>query len=333
MYGKISVIISVYNAQEFLKKCLDSVFVQNYENYEVICVNDGSTDDSYKILKEYAQQHENMRCITQENQGPGAARNVGIRHATGDYIAFLDSDDYFASGYFSAAVKKLEEDKADLVMFNPIIVDSITGKTFPYRNMLEFYQWSRLGGFPVKEVPLLLSYIGCWDKFYRKSLLDENNIVFSSPRIFEDVTYGIYSQVCANKISVHREGFYYYRKNTGKSITDKEINNKRYRMDFLKNLVEMREFLHKKGCDEKIYSGIVLYVLRDGMFHLCYTRPYSEFVKFFNDLRSVFSREEWNTAHIWGADKIDWFIDILLRGDVKACKKRIEFYLNQPLDI
>ena len=82
-----------------------------------------------------------------------------------------------------------------------------------------------------------------------------------------------------------------------------------------------------------VWSGVMLYALRDGMFHLCYTRPRAEFVRFFGQLRALFSEEEVRTALVWGSEKIDWFADVLLRGDVRACKRGIVRALNAPLGI
>ena len=330
---KISVIVPVYNVEKYLRRCLDSIFAQQYPDAEVICVNDGSTDTSPAILEEYAAKHGNLRIVTQPNRGLGAARNAGMDAARGEYIFFVDSDDFLAPGYFSAAVEKLEADGADLIMFNPIIYDHRTGRTHPYRSMIDFYRFSRAGGFPVAEHPLLLSFNGCWDKVCRRSRLAENGIRFPCPRIYEDVTFGISAQVCARKISVHKEGFYYYRKNTGSSITDRELNNKRFRGDFLQNLREVRDFLRARGCGRAIWSGVMLYALRDGMFHLGYARPQREFQSFFTELRAIFSDEEVRSALAWGSEKIGWFADVLLRGDVRACKKGIVRALNMPLGI
>lgn len=97
---KFSLIVPVYNVQQYLRRCLDSLASQNYENYEVICINDGSTDNSESILNEYARRY-GFKIITQENQGLGGARNTGIEHANGDYIWFIDSDDWIASSALS----------------------------------------------------------------------------------------------------------------------------------------------------------------------------------------------------------------------------------------
>ena len=329
----ISVIVPVYNMEKYLRQCLNSILTQQGADFEVICINDGSTDASEEILREYAQKYLCLRYYTQPNRGLGAARNEGCRRAEGKYMIFVDSDDFLAPGYFAEAVRLLESTGAEVAMFNPVIYDARTGQTHPYRSMLEFYRFSRLGAFPIEEHPLLLSYNGCWDKVYRRDLLEKNGIVFPSPRIYEDVTYGIFSQVCAKSVCVAKEGYYYYRKNTGTSITDRELNNKKFRADFLQNLREVRDFLRARRCGESIWSGVMLYALRDGMFHLCYTRPHRDFVAFFRSLREIFTEEEFRTVLAWNAEKINWFAETLIENDVRTCKKRIVSYLNQPLTL
>ena len=92
---KVSVIIPIYNQEKYLRYCLESVLLQNLQEIEVICVNDGSTDGSFEILSELAWTDERMRIIDQENQGAGEARNTGIREARGEYVAFIDPDDRY----------------------------------------------------------------------------------------------------------------------------------------------------------------------------------------------------------------------------------------------
>ena len=91
---KISVIIPVYNTQEYLRECIDSVLNQNFQDIEIICINDGSTDNSQDILDEYHKKDIRFKVFTQKNQGLAKSRNVGLNHAKGEYVIFLDSDDY-----------------------------------------------------------------------------------------------------------------------------------------------------------------------------------------------------------------------------------------------
>ena len=134
----ISIIIPVYNVEKYLRQCLDSVVNQTYRNFEVVCVNDGSTDTSIEILQEYKKEYSNFRVYTQENKGLGITRNVGVSHATGDYLYFLDSDDYIEPDLIEELTKIITENKnIDIIKFKGSAFDCITGEEieYPYINM------------------------------------------------------------------------------------------------------------------------------------------------------------------------------------------------------
>jgi glycosyltransferase involved in cell wall biosynthesis len=108
---KLSIIIPVYNVEKYLSKCLDSVLVDNAFTGQVICVNDGSTDNSLTILEQYAKKYSNIEIITQSNAGLSATRNAGIKAAKGEYVCFLDSDDYWEPNVISSLMEQVERDK------------------------------------------------------------------------------------------------------------------------------------------------------------------------------------------------------------------------------
>ena len=118
---KLSIIIPVYNTEEYIRQCIDSVInIKNIET-EIIAVNDGSTDRTKDILEEYTEKDDRIKVITQENQGASAARNTGIKASTGDYIYFLDSDDWVDTVSFEKIIRQLEDDykngeKTDIVV-------------------------------------------------------------------------------------------------------------------------------------------------------------------------------------------------------------------------
>ena len=114
---KVSVIIPVYNVEPYLKQCMDSVVGQTLKDIEIICVDDGSTDGSLDILREYAAEDNRIQIIEQKNAGAGAARNNGMRHATGKYLSFLDSDDFFEPRMLEKAYDLAEKDQADFVAY------------------------------------------------------------------------------------------------------------------------------------------------------------------------------------------------------------------------
>ena len=113
---KVSVIIPVYNVEKYLSECLDSVVNQTLKDIEIICVNDGSPDGSAEILEEYAQKDNRIKVITQENRGVSEARNSGLKIASGEYIAFLDSDDYIDLKFFEQLYKRGIESNSDVVV-------------------------------------------------------------------------------------------------------------------------------------------------------------------------------------------------------------------------
>ena len=114
----VSIVVPVYKSEKYIKECLDSLLNQSYSDLEIICVNDGSTDDSLSVLESYASADTRIKLYTKQNEGKGAAsaRNLGLSHATGTYVMFLDSDDFFESDMIESLVSRAEEFSLDLVV-------------------------------------------------------------------------------------------------------------------------------------------------------------------------------------------------------------------------
>lgn len=113
----ISVIMPVYNVENYIEKCLDSVCNQSFKDLEIICVNDGSTDNSLKLLEDYAKRDSRIKIITQENGGIGHARNTGLKNATGEYVLFVDSDDFLCENSLDELYYNINSNNSDLVIF------------------------------------------------------------------------------------------------------------------------------------------------------------------------------------------------------------------------
>ncbi len=113
---KISVIIPMYNSEKYIAKCLDSIISQNYENLEIIVVNDGSKDSSKEICEEYVKKDSRIRLINTENRGAGSARNTGLDASTGEIIGFIDSDDYICNDFYERLYNMLETTGADIAI-------------------------------------------------------------------------------------------------------------------------------------------------------------------------------------------------------------------------
>ena len=157
---KVSVIIAVYNTERFLKQCMDSIVNQTLRDIEIICVNDGSTDDSLMILNKYAESDDRVLVYTKENEGLGgaSARNYGLERAQGEYISILDSDDFFELDMLEKAVKRAESTNADIVVFGGYEYDERNGNTYTVASILG-----------EKEIPDIevFSYRDCADDIYQ----------------------------------------------------------------------------------------------------------------------------------------------------------------------
>ncbi len=188
---KISVIIPVYQAESFLSDCIDSVLSQNYPLFEIILTDDGSTDRSPEICDSYAKAYPNIRVIHQQNKGPAAARNVGMKIASGEYLMFLDADDFLAApDIFSHMAKRISRTKADILAGNFSFFQNGQPKKIQHHHLKSgAYVQTSLFRFHAFYHSGHLSYI--WGKLYRKQFLEKNQILFQSHPIGEDKLFNL----------------------------------------------------------------------------------------------------------------------------------------------
>lgn len=221
---KISVIMPVYNVAKYLPQCLDSIVLQTYKNLEIICINDGSTDDSAAILEDYAKRDKRIKIITQKNQGLSTARNTGYDVATGDYVYFIDSDDYAALGLFEKFVSVVQkEDRIiDIFMFNGLFYfeyvtpyDNAIGKTGIIQDWGDFSK-SHYKDWRQHKNPLDLD-MAMWTKIYRKAFLDEHRIRSADGLVFQDKLFNAEAYLAAKNLYLVEDYMYIYRKQ-GSSI-------------------------------------------------------------------------------------------------------------------
>ena len=165
---KISIIVPVYNVEKFLPKCLSSIVSQTFKDWECILIDDGSSDTSGKICDEYALLNEKITVIHQENKGVSEARNIGIKVSKGEYIGFVDSDDWIEPNTYEIAYNTAISEKADLVQFGFWANDGIL-------DYLEYNQPEGLFNFCNLRDEL---WHGVWSKLIKKSVIYENNIKF-----------------------------------------------------------------------------------------------------------------------------------------------------------
>lgn len=219
----ISVIVPVYNVEKYLCQCVDSVLRQNFSGYEIILVNDGSTDNSGKICDEYAQKHSNIKVIHKQNGGLSDARNFGVKKAEGEYLMFLDSDDFWeGTNILSDLSKIIEKDNPDL------IINQIT--TFFDENsqssVRKFRNVERLKSNVFKDnleylVKNDIYYATACNKTIKRSVIENHTLFFCKGQVHEDVSWCADIIPYIDTFHLYTNPFYQYRKNRQDSLTHK----------------------------------------------------------------------------------------------------------------
>ncbi len=231
---KVSVIIPVYNVEKYLRQCLDSVVSQTMHDIEIICVNDGSTDSSGRILEEYSLKDNRIVVINQENAGQSTARNKGLKIAAGEYIAFLDSDDYMEPDLCELAYNKAKQTGADIAMY---FFDTF-GED--YMNV------SAIDNIPDDEIVIRDRKIDAvndnnnviWNMLYNRLFLEKHDILFLENVIFEDVHFSIKCACLCNKISVLRKRLVHYRIGCGYSTDIKQSYKRMQRVELYRHMID-----------------------------------------------------------------------------------------------
>lgn len=239
----ISVILPVYKVEDRLEKCVESVLNQSYQNIEVILVDDGSPDRCGEICDSFAQKDRRVKVIHQENGGLSAARNSGIENAAGEYLAFVDSDDYVAEDFISFLYTLLSENGAEISACGNAVVHA-SGRIEADRDVSIKVMDSReaLRRMCYND----LFYVTTWDKLYKRSLFD--GIRFPEGKLFEDTgtTYKLVDR--AEKIVSCREVKYYYIYDAT-SITNCAFHEKK--LDYVEMADNMASFIEEKYPDLK----------------------------------------------------------------------------------
>lgn len=197
MTPTVSIIIPVYNAEQYLQDCLNSVFSQNLDSFEVICVDDGSVDHSADIIQDFQQNHFNLSLIHQVNQGPSSARNTGLKHANGDYVFFLDNDDTFLSNHsLHDIISTAQEHSVDIFVFNAMINGD---KPFlsPFPSSDDVLSGPELMTLFYKTCNSLM--IPIWGHLYRRKFLLQNDLWFNEDFLVEDILFTPVVQYHAEK--------------------------------------------------------------------------------------------------------------------------------------
>ena len=196
----VSIIIPVYNAEDFIQICIESVLNQTYQSFEILCINDGSVDQSSEIIKHLMLIDKRIQLYCIENHGQGYARNLGLSYAHGEYILFLDADDYIHPMTLELSVARAERDISDFVCFDWVYYNPI-GKNIKYINTDSFFSKEKLVGQDCQELLSVSTYYTV-NKLYRHRYLKKHNIKFGEGYIYEDIPFWVQVVINATCVSL-----------------------------------------------------------------------------------------------------------------------------------
>lgn len=247
MYIEVSVIVPVYNAENTISKCIDSVLNQTFENYEVVLINDGSTDNSKIICQKYLKKDSRIKLLDQENSGVSSSRNAGLQAAQGKYIYFIDSDDWIESHLLDNLVRNSVKSELAICGYNRFLYNGMEykfEKSISLRNetmKLDVYL-NDLNRFYDRIVMQPL-----WNKLYRRNIIVENNIKFNDQlSLGEDILFNLDYLKHVKRISTVNSNLYnYVIFNEGKSLSTKFNKNRIYAQ--IKVYTEIEQLLSKNN--------------------------------------------------------------------------------------
>lgn len=217
----VSVIIPVYNAEKYINECLDSLLRQTYFDFEIICVDDGSSDRSLEILHRYKQQDGRITVLSQKNQYAGAARNVGMERAKGKYLLFLDADDFFCEDMLERAVDEAEKSRTEILAFDAYLYDDV-------RKEIKTESWAPLsatlfgdGVKPAAKIADVLYQFATpapWNKLFLRDHVEKNGLRFQEIKRVNDLFFTYAALSCAERIGILDEKLLYYRIGNAQSL-------------------------------------------------------------------------------------------------------------------
>lgn len=237
---EVSVIVPVYNAEKYIKRCVESLLAQSFREFEIIFVNDGSTDKSKDMLMQYKEESISIRIVDKENGGQGSARNAGIKEAKSEFLVFVDIDDYVKEDMLLKLYEKQRKTNADIVWCDALKVkaDESLG------TLDQDVNWTK------NDInDYFLNNASPWRKLIRTSLIKENDLYFPNIRFYEDVAvvpaYGLYAKI----IAYVSEPLYYYDLHEGSTMHQVKYDKR------LECVFEALDILKKHYVDSNISNG------------------------------------------------------------------------------
>ena len=291
-HPKISIIIPIYNSEDFIEECLNSLLNQTFKNFEIICVNDGSKDNTLKILEEFEKKDERIHIITQNNLGAGIARNVGMKISKGEYLIFLDSDDIFNETMLEELYAKIKGNNLEIVICNSKNFYTFNNKKYYYDKIYSFSDEQLIilnktfSSLDIKKDFFNLFIWWPWDKIFKKKYIENLGIEFQNLKSTNDLFFICSAVISSNKITFLDKVFINHRVNIKTSI---ENSREKSWDNFYYALKELKNFIKRKGLYKRFKQDFINYVALFSIWHL-ETLKDKSFCFLYNKIRN----EWWN---------------------------------------
>lgn len=259
----VSVVIPVYNAEEYLDEMLESLTNQTHKNIEIICVNDGSSDNSLEVLRSWENKDSRLKVIDKENSGAGKTRNAGLDEAKGDYICFVDSDDFVEPELIEQALCASVENDADAVVFDIDLFDEETKKFTPHKTAVDKSRIPAKKTFKASDIDHFYKYLIGFtvNKLYKRSMLESLHLRFPAVGAHEDMPFTYVALTAANKIYYLNKNLYHYRRSREGSLSDTTSNEYQFMIDALVVMKNQLEEYGLMNSNRQNYQNYVLHML------------------------------------------------------------------------
>lgn len=282
----LTVVIPVYNVEKYLKRCVESVLVQEWNNYDILLIDDGSNDSSPRICDDYAKVYDFISVIHKKNGGLSEARNTGILHAKGDYVYFPDSDDWLEPQTFKELAEVLESQEFEIVSFNrefvkgeedPIVSDPLVTQLFNGKDaFVQMLRHSFITGFAN-------------DKIYKKSLFIDNNISFPKGKYYEDLGTNYKLFLSAKNVFATNQKYYHYLIDNPDSITQSWNEQKFSDMFGFYKDIFYSDFVRSQLNQEELHISKLYYV--SGLTHILASLYKTKLDKNYGEITSEVEQE------------------------------------------
>lgn len=264
----VSVIVPAYNIEKYIRQALDSIVRQSLSDIEIICIDDGSTDNTLAIIQEYAAKDDRFKVLVQKNQGAGAARNKGLAIARGECLSFLDGDDFFEYDMLETAYRKMQQTKADIAVYQVNAYDNDTGVTsyceigfrkeyIPKKDVFSYQDMKRYIFNAFQNWP--------WNKMFRRSFIQRNNILFQPLFRTNDLLFTCTALACASGITKIQRPLVTYRRQSDNSS---QATNHIAPLDFYKAFCALQEKLREMDLYQELERSFVNSALKGCIYNL-----------------------------------------------------------------